>query len=163
MFRVVFRRLPNRETHGLVAAETGLLIDRSRIDAFAGGVGFRTGNKECSGHIHSIESCEIEIGFVHDVNGTRLENDLVEDVDLMVKTVGNANESRYKPAQIEQCMKFYRRFGLSGWCPPKDAETEIYSGRVECVNRAFDLKPEISLSSRYNRLALAISTCAKSA
>ena len=67
--------------------------------------------------MQAVETGEVEIGAIHDVEGAGFGQEQVHDVDVVELAVGYVEESRDLAAQIKQGVKLDRRFGLSEMSP----------------------------------------------
>jgi len=52
--------------------------------------------------MHAVESAEIQIATVHQINGSGLPDQLIEDVDLVDLSTGDDHHAGNAAAQIEQ-------------------------------------------------------------
>ena len=84
--------------------------------------------------MEQIKTFEVEIGAIHDIEGARLRNELVEGVDVVDFSLGNLDKSRYRAAQIQKCMELDGGFVFSKPCPREKRKTQIDRGRVEGVD-----------------------------
>ena len=75
------------EDDGLVTAQAGGFIDGLRVTAAVAGIGLAADNKEGGGQGQGEQALEVEVGAVHDVDGARLGEEQVEDVDIVQFTV----------------------------------------------------------------------------
>ena len=71
------------------------------------GVGFGSQNKEAQGLMKIMQTLKVEIGSIHNIEGSGFWNKQVKDIDIMEFTIGNMNESRDIATQIKQGMKFH--------------------------------------------------------
>ena len=67
--------------------------------------------------MHAVESSEIEIGAVHQVNGAGFPDQLIEDVDFVDLSARDDDHGRNTAAQIEQRVKLDGRFVSSELSP----------------------------------------------
>src|SRR5688500_16366131 len=89
----------DEKLHFLVAEQPRAPIDGSRIYALEFEVGFGAGNEEAGGLMEAVEPLEVEVTTVHDIEGARLGNQHVEDVDVVQFAVGDVNEARNRSTQ----------------------------------------------------------------
>ena len=71
------------EFYFLVAEQSRAAIDRARIHALEFEVGFGASDKEAGGLMEAVEPLEVEVAAIHHVEGARLGNQHVEDVDIV--------------------------------------------------------------------------------
>ncbi len=89
----------------LVADQPGLAIDWMRVAPLDLEVRLATGYEEAAGLVEAIEALEVKEATIHDVEGARLGQQLVEDVDLVHLAITDVNEGGDVAAQIEQRMQ----------------------------------------------------------
>ena len=90
-----------------------------------------------------VESCKVQITPVEKVNGARLEDELVEEIDLVNFAVSNENERRNAAPQVHKGMELDRPFALTEFCPGENRKAKIDRAGVEGINGFFQLYPEI--------------------
>ena len=119
------------------------------------------GDEEAAGFVKAVQAREVEEAPIHDVEGARLGQQLIEDVDLVHLAVADVDEGRDVAAQIEQRVQFDRRLGRAKWRPRKHRQAQIDGRRVERVDGLLQIDAEGS--STYSGRAMPIRLCAKSA
>ena len=113
------------------------------IEATKSGVGFGPQEEEAAGLMQAVETGEVEIAAIHDVEGSGFGQEQVQDVDVMELAVGNVNECRDMPAEIEQRMKLDRRFGFTEMGPREQGQSKIDGGGVQRVDRVGDIQARV--------------------
>ena len=93
--------------------------------------------------MQNMQAGEIHIGPIHDVDGTRLRKQHIECVDIVQFAVGNVDEAWNIAAQVKQRVHLHRGFGRTEMCPWKHRQTQIYGGRVECIDGAGQIDVQI--------------------
>ena len=66
------------------------------------GVRFGAGDEETAGLVKAEQAREVEEAAIHDVEGARLREQLIEDVDLVQSAAADVNETGDVAAQVEQ-------------------------------------------------------------
>src|SRR4029453_14872910 len=79
--RVVPARVEYNEFYFLVAEQSCAVVDRPRVHALEFEVGFGAGDKETGRRM--VEALEVEVAAIHHVEGARLGNEHIEDVDIV--------------------------------------------------------------------------------
>src|SRR5450830_74066 len=79
----VFVRLETSEHNRLIADQPGRAIDWMRVTAFGFEVGLAARNKEAAGLVEAIQTLEVDEAAIDDVEGARLGQQLIEDIDLV--------------------------------------------------------------------------------
>lgn len=54
-----------------------------------------------------VQSFEIQIGTIHEVDGAWFRNENIKNIDVMNFPIGDPDECRDVPSQIKKGMKFY--------------------------------------------------------
>src|SRR5581483_942938 len=139
---ISLRRQRTRQHDGLVGAQSSRFVDRSRLASLIGLVVLGANDEECRLAMHSKQSREIEVAFVHQVKGAGLDQQFVEKVDFVRFPGGNANKGGDVAAQIQERVQFHGRFVTAKWCPGKERQAEIDRRRVERVGRVVQLHAE---------------------
>ena len=98
------------ERDDLVRSQTAPLVDCLRAKPPTIESSFGPSHKERSRLMHAVESFEIEIAAVHQVNGSSLPDQLIEEVDLVDLSTRDDHHRRNTAAKIEQCVKLDGRF-----------------------------------------------------
>ena len=88
--RVVFGGIEPGQHDGLIALQPGGFLHWPGVETAEAEPLPRPGDEEGEAEMERVEPGEVEIGAVHDVEGARLRDDLVEDVDVVYQTVRNA-------------------------------------------------------------------------
>ena len=83
------------------------------------------------------------ITAIHNVKGTGLEDDPVENVDIVNFAVSNNNNGWNAASQVEQRMEFYGTFSLSKYGPGEERKAQIDGRRVECINGLFEFDAKV--------------------
>src|SRR5690242_3067321 len=132
-FGISLQGIKDDQMYFLIANQARAAIDRPRVDSFAFEVGFGAGNEEALALVEAIEPLEIQVSAVHDVEGARLGNQHIEDVDVVQFAVGNVNKTGNCPAQVEQCVQFDRGFRAAELGPRKHRETKVDGGGIQGI------------------------------
>ena len=127
---------------GLVKAQAGGFVHGPGVTAGVAEVFLGAGDEESAGLMKPMESGEIEIATIHDVEGARFPDQLVEDVHVM-NTARRDNDDGGKVAlQGQPRMQFDRRLVSPKRGPRKEREAQINGGRVQCIGRRLEFKVE---------------------
>jgi len=139
---IIAARGSTRRAHRLVAAHAGGEVDGTGIKPGEFQSLFGPSDKERSGLSDAVETGKIEVASIHDVESTRLENEIVEPVHLVNVSGRDVNHAGNRSAQIEQGVDLDRRLGRAKARPRKHAQAEIDRGGVEGVNGLVQLHAE---------------------
>ena len=86
-----------------------------------------------------VQPGEVQVGAVQDVECSRFECDLIEDVDVVDFGVGDEDDGGDVVLQIEQGMELDSALVLSELCPREEGKTQIDDGRVQGVHGLIEL------------------------
>ena len=81
-----------------------------------------------------MEAFEVEVSAVHDVDGARLDQQIVEKGHVRAFSLSNLHNRVDQAAQIDLRVQLDGGVTSSIACPRKHGETEIDDGRVERVH-----------------------------
>lgn len=105
-FGVELRRARPGENDGLIAAESGGLVDGSAVPACDVEVGFGPGDEEGFGELKAMEPGEVDVGAVHDIDGSGFDGKVIEHGDVVRFALGNVDGAGDAAAKVEQGVKF---------------------------------------------------------
>ena len=83
LFGIIFLGIETSQDHGLVAFQSGGFVYRMGVKTPETKFAFGACNEEGAGLMESIKPCVIHIATIHDVKGSRLWNQDVEDIDVV--------------------------------------------------------------------------------
>src|SRR6266581_3870382 len=135
-------RVEAGERDGLVAAETGASVDRMRVSALGLEVSLSPDDEEAAGLMKATEPIEVDVSAIHDVDGTGLGHQLIEDIDVVQLAGADEDEGWDIAPQIQERVQLDRRFGRAERRPGKDRETQIDRGGIERVDGVLEIEPE---------------------
>jgi len=87
--RVIGCRIDTGQHNRLIAVDTPRFVDRVRIAAFVLSVGLGANHEECPCQVEREKPFEIDIATIHDIEGSGLWQQEVEDVDIVQLAVGD--------------------------------------------------------------------------
>ena len=105
-FGIQPRRLRPRQDNRLIAAQAGRFVDGTTGASRAIQVSLAARHKECRRGREAIQSLKIDVAAVHHIEGTRLEDEVIEDADVVGLAIGDANKRGDVPLQVEEGMEF---------------------------------------------------------
>src|SRR5918995_5176573 len=121
----------DEQLYFLVAEQTRAAIDWPRVHALESEVGFGARDEEAGGLMEAVEPLEVEVTTVHDIEGARLGNQHIEDIDVVQFAIGNMDKTGNCSAQVEQRVQFHRRFGGAKLGPRKQRQAQIDGGGIQ--------------------------------
>ena len=121
------------QDNDLIALDPSGLVDGPRVEASEPEVAFGSGDEEGRCSMDGIKTIEIQISTIDNVNGSWLEGQLIEDVDVVNLAVGDNDEGWNTSPEVQKGMQFHSGFVGSELGPWKKGETQIDSGGVQSI------------------------------
>jgi hypothetical protein len=136
-----------RQNSNLIADDIGVLsVHWLRISALKFGIAFGPGHKECLGLMNLVKPCKIQVPAVHQIKGSSLDDELIQDVDFVGLPVCNVNETGYVSMQIQEGVHLHRSLGCAKRSPRINRQAKVYRRRVEGVNSRIQIDRQGVLS-----------------
>jgi len=132
----------HRERDRLIADQARGSVHCAGVAARGLEIGFGTRDKEHSCLVQPVQALEIEIAPVHDVEGARLGQQLVQDVHVVEFSVGDVDEARDVAAQVDQRVQLDGRLGGAKPRPRKQRQAQVDRRGIERVDRVFQIDAE---------------------
>ena len=139
MFRVPVAGANTVERNGLIAAHTGLALDRRGVEPSGIEIRLRPDDEERARLVQGIEAIEVGVPPVHHIEGSGLGDQEVEHIDLVQLAVRNVDKARNTAPQIEQRVQPNRRLGRTEMRPGKHRQAQIDGGGIQRVDRVREL------------------------
>ena len=102
-------------------------------------IGFAPDDKERLRLMQDLPASEIGEAAIHDVKAASFGYQDVEYIDLVHLAIADVNEGWNIAAQVEQRMHLDGGLGGAETCPGKNAQAQVDSRGVECVDRMLQL------------------------
>jgi len=131
------------ENHGLVAEESGRLVDGVRVETPEVEILLGASHKEGGREMKFVKATEVDITAIHHVDGARFEEKSVEDIDVVNSAGSNNDKGGNASAQIQERVEFDGGFVFPKFRPRKKGETKVDGGGVQRVNRLVEFQPKI--------------------
>ncbi len=104
------------------------------------GVALGAGHKESLGFVNDEQLGEVQIASVHQVEGARLQYQIVHHVDLVGVAVGDVNEAGDIASQVQPRVQLDGGLGEAKGSPRKQhLQTQVDGAGVERVDRRIEL------------------------
>ena len=139
VLRVILAGRTRGQRNSLIATQSRGLVHGARVDATTEQVGLATNNEERLCLMQGEPASEIGEAPIHDVEAAGFWNQDVEHIYLVHLAVADVNEGWNIAAQVEQRMHLDGGFGLTKVSPREDAQAQVDSRGIECVDRLFQL------------------------
>jgi hypothetical protein len=98
------------ERHRLIAHHASGLVYLGRVHRSGVEIGFGASDKEGSRLLHLVQTREIQIAPIHDVESASFEGQDVEHIDIAHVAIADVNEAGNGATQVQQCVQLDSRF-----------------------------------------------------
>ena len=130
------------EDDNLIALDAGGFVDRLGVEACSAEVSFCPSDKECRRSVDPVEAGKIQIAAIHDIDGPKLDDQLVEDIDIVNFPRGDDHHRRNVPMQIQKGMEFDCPFAFPELGPGEKCQTEVDGRRIQDIDRLIQFDAE---------------------
>lgn len=149
---IVLSGIESMERGGLVAKQAGTAVGGGRVQASGVEVRFGSGDEEGACLSQSMETLEVEIGPVHDIEGPGLREQEVEDVDIVQLAIGDVDKAGDGSAQVEQGMQLDGGLGGAKRCPGKHRQAQVDGRGIKGINGVRQLQAKGLGAVEFSRL-----------
>ena len=136
----------------LVATQSRGFVHRPALGGAELHLLFGAGDEESHVGLKAVESGEIDIAAVHDVEGACFHEEMVEGFDIVHFPVGNMDKTGNVATQIDQGMELDRRLASAEFRPREEGQTKVDGRGIEGVDRLIQLDREPILSIEFARV-----------
>lgn len=142
---VLLRRIERRKQNRLIADQSRGAVDRMgiappEVETFSG-----SGHKERLGLVKDVESLEIQVSPVHDVEGSGNGCEHIQNVYIVKQTIGNMNKFGDIASEVEQCVQLDSRLGCPERSPGKKRKAQIDGRGIQGVDRCVQVEAQFLL------------------
>ena len=141
------------EADNLVTPQTAGSVDRAGFNDIETEVGFGPHHEVGLCVVQPVQSGEVNVSTIHDIDAPRLGADLIEDVDVMHAPFGDADKHWDRAAQIDHRVHLDGGFGGTKIGPRKQRQAQIDGRRIQGVNHLVDLQVAVIPAVEPTRLA----------
>jgi hypothetical protein len=85
----------------VIAAKTGIGVDRLGNIAYEAQIFAGTDYKIGGSLMECVKARKVQIATIHDVKGSRLDYQHIQDVDVVAAPIGDCNKGRNRSTQVE--------------------------------------------------------------
>lgn len=149
---IVLAGLDAGERNGLIADDASRAVGRGRVEPPCIHVRLRPCDEEGAGQMQHIESGEIDIAAIHDVDGTWLGKQQVESVHIVQLAVGYGDKAWDIATQIEQGVHLDRGLGGAEMRPRKDRQAKVDGGGIQSVDAVRQVHADVVVGIELSRL-----------
>ena len=111
------------------------------------------GDEVAAGLFELVQATEIQVAAVHHIVGAGFDDQQVQDLDIVQLAVGDLDKGRDGAAQVQEGVQFDGTFGTAEASPREEAQAEIDGGRVQGIDRLFQVQAEVLVAVQPTRLA----------
>lgn len=108
-------------------------------------------DKEGSRLIESVESFEIKVAAIHNIERARLEDQIVEPVDFVAFSLGNRDKAGDRAAQIQKGIDLDGRLGGAKPRPWKQTQAQVDGGGIQSVSGGVEFHGKTVLGVELSR------------
>jgi len=127
----------------LVALEPGGLVDRTGVEAAGLQVALGPDYEEGLRLMQVMQTFEVQVSPVHDVEGPGFWNQKIEDLDIVDFSVGNLDKRGNGTPQVEERVQLDGSLLSAESRPRKKGQAQIDCGGIECIDGLIQLQPKI--------------------
>ena len=135
--------LGQRGFSNMIAAQAGEAIHEFRVMSGKLEVALCTSHEESSRVGYQDEPGEIHVAAIHQIEGSRFEQQTVEPAHIVLPRTSNADAGWNRPAQIDLSMKLDARLGLTEIGPREKRQRQVDGRGVERVDRVVQIQTKI--------------------
>src|SRR5208337_3558175 len=128
--------------NGLIGTQARGMIDPTLCATTVARVALGAGDEESQGLGDQIETPVVYIPAIEEIEGPRLQQQLIEKFHIVHPSAGHVNSGRNVAAQVEQGVKFHRTLVLPKLRPGEKGQAQIDGGGIEGVDRLVQFHPE---------------------
>ena len=142
--------LGSSEHDGLVATKPSCFFHATTFHGATRQVLLGARYEEGHVQLEGVQSGEIDVASIHDVESTWLQGKVIEGVDIVHFPAGNVDETGDVAAQVDQGMELDGRLASTKPCPREEGQAQIDGGGIESVDGLFQIDGQ-----RFARIQLA--------
>jgi hypothetical protein len=98
--------------------------------------------------MEGVESRDVQISSIQDVEGTRLEREIVEDPNIVGFSLCYMNKSWYRALQVEKRMELDGALAFAERSPGEKRQTQVDHRGIEGLDRIFELQADILVAAK---------------
>ena len=139
---VMLGRVKPVEQYRLIANNAARPIDLCRIDSSSIHIGFGAGHEESARLMQSIETSEVQVASVHDIERPSLDRHEVQHVDFVHLAVADMDKRWDCAPQVQQGVQLDCALGTAKGCPVEQAQTQIDRGCVQRIDGVLQVESD---------------------
>jgi hypothetical protein len=127
----------------LIAPQVRGFVDGLRRDSARLEIRFGPDDEKGMVLMEGVESGEVQISSVQDIEGTRLEREIVEDPNIVCFSFCDMDKSWYRSLQVEESMELDGTLASAESSPGEKRQTEVDRRGIEGVDRIFEFQADV--------------------
>lgn len=143
MFGIGAFRLWSRQSDRLIRDQIHRFIDSSRIDPTRSKIRFGPDNEKSLMLMKGVETEEIQVSSIQDIEGSGLDRENVEDPDIVRSSLCYLDKRGDRSPKVEQCMEFDGALAFAESGPREQRQAQVDRGGIEGVNRVPEFQPQV--------------------
>ena len=151
-FRIACQRFGCNQHDGLIAFQAVGLIHTAGIDSSEPRVFLSPCDEKGEKLSKDVESFEVQVTAVHDIEGARLWNQAVKNIDVMERSIGDFDERGDVATEIHESVHFDGGFMLAERRPGKEGQAKVDSRRIQGIGGFFEFDAEAFIGVKGTRL-----------
>lgn len=151
--RIAHQRVETCQRPDLIANDAFGSIRFPGIAAREAQIRFGVDDKETASQMPSMQLIEIDVAPIHDVHGTCLWQQHVENIDFVPLAIADVDDIWDVAAKVVQRVRFHRGFGAAKRRPRRHREAQVDSSRIQGIDCVCRIDSESLLDIRLPRNA----------
>jgi hypothetical protein len=149
--RIAFSGVEPLQRDGLIALHAPALVHGMRNETTETEVLACPCNEESTVQGPTIQSFEVEVTAIHDVEGARLRSKLIQHIDIVNAGRSNANKRGNLATQIEQRVQFQSVLRGTEVGPGKQCHAQVDGSGVEGIDGVGQVEPQVFVAVQPSR------------
>ena len=142
-FRIVLAAVKALQSDDLIRQHSGGLVDGPRGKTLELEVALGPRDQEGRALINSVQAGEVQIAAIEDVESARLEDQLVEEIDVVNLARGDDDPTGNRAPQIQQGMQLHSRFVPAKLRPRKQRQAKVDGSGIQGISGLLQLHAKI--------------------
>lgn len=148
---IAFSGVEPLQRDGLIALHARAFVNGMRDATQKAEVFPRTSDEESAMQGPAIQSFEVEVTAIHDIEGARLRSELVQHIDIVNARRSNANKRWNLATQVEQRVQFQSVLRGTEVGPGKQCHAQVDGSGVEGIDGVGQVEPQVFVAVQPSR------------
>src|SRR5688572_13121975 len=151
-FLVMLRSQRASQHNGLIAAQAGGSVDPTGVEPTKLEIALGANYEEGQILRQDAKPGEVEVTAVHDIEGSRLVHENVENTNVGNLSMSDVNKRWNAAAHVQQCMQLDSPLVSPEPSPRKQCQTQVDGRGIERINSLFELQCKFVLMVKFSCL-----------